>query len=103
SSLNQGFAAFAVLGAMALSGPAATRPVDMLTLDDSRRYMLELINQDRAAKGLLLLEMDAIATKTGQEHAEDMAASCYLSHFDRIGRLPDQRYTEQGGRDRVAE
>jgi uncharacterized protein YkwD len=76
---------------------------EILNLDQARQYMLELINRDRAATGLRRVEMDETATGMGQSHAEEMAVYAYLSHANREGKLPDQRYTEAGGRDRVVE
>jgi len=97
-------------GALALFTIAATstsagirQEEERLSLDEARRYMLTLINQDRATKRLKPVRLDDIATAAGQKHAEEMAAHRYLSHWNREGKLPDQRYTEQGGRDRVQE
>ena len=68
-----------------------------MSLSDARQYMLELINRDRKANGLNPVALDKTATEAGQQHAEEMARMCYLSHWDQLGRLPDQRYTELGG------
>lgn len=70
---------------------------DTLSLAEARRYMLELINRDRMSHGLNPVTMDPIATDAGQKHAEDMAKYCYLAHWDREGKLPEQRYNEAGG------
>jgi uncharacterized protein YkwD len=70
---------------------------DYMPLTDARQYMLDLINRDRKANGLNPVVLDQTATEAGQQHAEEMARMCYLSHWDQMGRLPDQRYTEQGG------
>ena len=77
--------------------PAAGAHTDLLTLEQARAYMLELINRDRASKNLRPLEMDTVASRAGQKHAEEMASYAFLSHHNREGKLPDQRYTEAGG------
>lgn len=74
-----------------------------LTYEQARRYMLELINRDRATKNLRPVEMDSVASRAGQKHAEEMAAYAFLSHHNRDGKLPDQRYTEAGGQGVVLE
>ena len=53
--------------------------------------------------GLGSLALDPVGTAAGQKHAEEMAAHRYLSHWDLDGKLPDQRYTEAGGKDHVQE
>jgi uncharacterized protein YkwD len=88
-------------GASAANGaPAGKR----LTLAQARRYMVELINRDRATAGLRPVELDdGPPTKAGQLHAEDMARSGYLGHWGTDGSVPEQRYTEAGGADMVLE
>jgi uncharacterized protein YkwD len=76
---------------------------DFLPLAGARKYMLELINRDRATEKLPPVELDDAACEAGQEHAKEMAANCYLSHWDMKGRKPLQRYTEAGGSDWVME
>lgn len=72
-------------------------------LAEARDYLLSLINADRSAAGLKPVALDPIATAAGQKHAEEMAVQKYLSHWNREGKLPDQRYTEAGGTDAVSE
>ncbi len=110
SSPTRGFlAAFVAALGIACVSMGEARPVnqadstDTLTLQQARIYMLDLINNDRAAKGLKPVALDAVAEAAAQKHVEEMASLVYLSHYDREGRLPDQRYTEAGGRDRVQE
>jgi uncharacterized protein YkwD len=83
--------------------PAAGAHPDLMTLEQARVYMLGLINRDRASKNLRPLEMDAVASRAGQKHAEEMASYAFLSHHNREGKLPDQRYTEAGGTGLVQE
>jgi uncharacterized protein YkwD len=76
----------------------------MLTPDQARKYMLELINRDRASAGLAPVALEqAAASRAGQRHAEDMAAHGYTGHFGTDGSVPEQRYTEAGGADMVLE
>lgn len=69
----------------------------IMSLDQARAYMLALINRDRAAGGLAPVAMDPVATAAGQKHADDMAQQGFISHWNKFGKKPDQRYTEAGG------
>jgi uncharacterized protein YkwD len=82
--------------------PAA--PHDGLTPSQARRYMVQLINRDRASLGLAPVVLDeAVPTRAGQAHAEDMAAHGYLGHWGTDGSVPEQRFTAAGGTDMVLE
>lgn len=74
-----------------------------LNLEDARKYMLELINKDRAEHGIKPVKLDEIANKAAQGHAEEMAQNAYLSHVNLAGEKPDIRYTKAGGVDAVGE
>ena len=75
-----------------------------LTPDEARRYMVELVNRDRASVGLPPVELDVgPPTVAGQAHAEDMASHGYLGHWGTDGSVPEQRLTEAGGVDMVLE
>ncbi len=65
--------------------------------------MLELVNADRKNEGLGAVEVDDIATRAGQEHAEDMVKNGYRAHWGSDGSVPEQRYTEAGGDQLVQE
>jgi uncharacterized protein YkwD len=79
-------------------------PADKLTIPQARRYMLALINHDRATQGLSPVELDeGPPTAAGQAHAEDMATLGYLGHWGSDGSVPEQRLTEAGGADMVLE
>jgi uncharacterized protein YkwD len=80
------------------------RPTKRLTIPEARRYMLALVNRDRATQGLGPVELDEGApTVAGQAHAEDMAHLGYLGHWGSDGSVPEQRHTEAGGEDMVLE
>lgn len=92
--------AVAALSAAPFGQPAfsaASSRTELLTLDQARAYMVELINQDRATKDLVPVALDSGATDAAQKHAEDMAAHRYMSHYNLEGKSPNQRYTEAGG------
>src|SRR5262245_32530123 len=81
----------------------AERPKGPLSLEDGRRYVLDLINRDREAAGLKPVELDDIATNAAQRHAEDMAEHGFTAHWGSDGSVPEQRYTEAGGEHMVQE
>jgi uncharacterized protein YkwD len=84
--------------------PHVERPQKKLTIPEARRYMLELVNRDRATQGLGPVELDDGApTIAGQAHAEDMVRLGYLGHWGSDGSVPEQRHTEAGGIDMVLE
>ncbi|MDI1432419.1 CAP domain-containing protein [Polyangium sorediatum] len=66
---------------------------------DAERYMLDLINRDRAAQGLSALPWDETAARAARRQAEDMAARGFTAHWGSDGSVPEQRYTEAGGED----
>lgn len=78
-------------------------PKSAMNLEQARRYMLTLVNRDRAANGLSQLTLDETASKAGQRHAEDMATNGYTAHWGTDGSVPEQRYSEAGGTDFVQE
>ena len=106
-----GSAAVANPGASSATAPATkqvvttvVRPTKRLTIAEARRYMLALVNRDRATQGLGPVELDEGApTIAGQAHAEDMAHLGYLGHWGSDGSVPEQRHTEAGGANMVLE
>ena len=89
-------------GAGGPAGPAASRPT--MTIAEARKYMVELINRDRASMGLAAVTLDdGPPTRAGQGHAEDMAANGYLGHWGLDGSVPEERFTAAGGTDMVLE
>jgi uncharacterized protein YkwD len=80
------------------------RPKKPLTIAEARRYMLDLINRDRATQGLPPVALDdGPGQAAAQQHAEDMAKLGYLGHWGSDGSVPEQRHTEAGGSDMVLE
>lgn len=68
-----------------------------LSIADAKQYMISLINRDRKSAGLKEVTSDEIAERAGNLHSDEMAKLGYLSHWDRLGRKPDQRYCSVGG------
>jgi len=94
-----------VVAPAAKAAPAdVPRPTKLLTVPEARRYMLALVNRDRASQGLGPVELDeGPPTIAGQAHAEDMVRLGYLGHWGSDGSVPEQRHTEAGGADMVLE
>ncbi len=84
---------------------SATAPVaGRMTLAQARRYMLDLVNRDRASAGLPPVALDeGPAQRAGQQHAQDMAKNGYLGHWGTDGSVPEQRFSEAGGAGMVME
>lgn len=74
-----------------------------LNLQQSRDYMVSLINKDRQANGLSPVVLDLIASQAGQIHTEDMVLNNHHGHYDVDGKKPWQRYTQSGGQGYVSE
>ena len=62
---------------------------------DLRQLVLDLTNDARRAAGLSPVRLGA--NLAPQEHAEDMAESCFLSHWGTDGMKPYMRYSLAGG------
>ena len=62
---------------------------------DLRQIVLDLTNDARRAAGLTPVRLGA--NLAPQEHAEDMAESCFLSHWGTDGMKPYMRYSQAGG------
>jgi uncharacterized protein YkwD len=74
------------------------RPKGLLTVAEARRYMVSLLNRDRASEGLPPVLLDeGPPTLAGQAHAEDMAHLGFLGHWGSDGSVPEHRHTRAGG------
>ena len=69
----------------------------------ARDLLLKMVNEERAARNLSLLQLDQFASRVGDEHATDMIEGKFLSHWGRDGRKPYQRYSFAGGTDAISE
>jgi uncharacterized protein YkwD len=87
------------------------RPTDLragtasgpMTRDEAERYVLALVNADRAEHGLPALAWDETAARAARRHAEDMAAHGFTAHWGTDGSVPELRFTEAGGEDAAFE
>jgi Cysteine-rich secretory protein family len=68
-----------------------------MDLEVARQYVLDLVNADRRAQGLLPVERDTVAERAAQEHADDMAHLGFTAHWGSDGSVPEERYTHAGG------
>ena len=73
------------------------RPAGPVGLEEARRYVLGLVNKDRAEADLEPVERDEVAEQSGQRHVEDMVQHGFTAHWGTDGSVPEQRYTEAGG------
>ncbi len=70
---------------------------DMMSIAEAKQYMIALINRDRKSQGLKEVTADGTADRAGEMHSDEMARLGFLSHWDLMGRKPDQRYCSVGG------
>jgi uncharacterized protein YkwD len=87
----------------ALASRNVPAPKGKLNLEQARKYVLKLVNRDRADNGLPPVSFDETATRAGQRHAEDMARAGYTAHWGTDGSVPEERYSDAGGTDFVQE
>ena len=64
--------------------------------------MLELVNQERASRGLKPLEPDPEMTEVARRHSADMFRRGYFSHYTPEGKDPFERMRESDVRFRTA-
>ena len=79
------------------------RPSGRMTLSEAQRYVLALVNRDRAEHGLKPVTWSDIPAKAGQRQADDMAAHGFTAHLGTDGSVPELRYTQAGGKGMVME
>lgn len=92
--------ALALACAAALAQPAAARSADLsepIVYQQAQDYMLQLINAERARAGAAPVRSDPLAAQAGKQHADDMCAGAYISHWDREGLKPARRFNLLGG------
>ena len=97
-------AAFMACASAQHAAPApSVSPTGPLNVEQARRYVLALVNRDRADHGLSALVLDDTASRAGQRHAQDMARAGYTAHWGTDGSVPEERYSDAGGTDFVQE
>lgn len=96
----------AIGGCVALSGsasaearkvPKGSASAQLLDYAAAQKFMLSLINRDRAKAGVSPVVLDDAASMAGLRHAQDMTAKGFTGHIGTDGSVPEQRYTESGG------
>ncbi|MGK4004294.1 CAP domain-containing protein [Sorangium sp. So ce1036] len=68
-----------------------------MTRAEAARYVLDLVNRDRAAHALPPVAWDETAARAGRRHAEDMVRVGFTGHWGSDGSVPEERYTTAGG------
>ena len=106
ASHKAAFAFFLVLSVLSTAcgpkqsaGLAMEKPKGPLGLEDARRYVVDLVNRDRAEEGLPPVELDDTASDAAQRHSNDMAAHGFTAHLGTDGSVPEQRLSEAGVND----
>ena len=69
----------------------------------AHEQLLKQVNAERSAANLGQLKLDDLACSVANEHAQDMAAREFLSHWGSDGRKPFHRYSQAGGTAAVQE
>lgn len=90
----------ALSGSASAEGQKSAKRSDAARLLDyagAQKFMLSLINRDRAKAGLSPVVLDEAASKAGLRHAADMTAKGFTGHIGTDGSVPERRYTESGG------
>jgi uncharacterized protein YkwD len=72
-------------------------PKGSMGREEAERYVLALVDRDRAAYGLAPLRWDETAAQAARRHARDLLEHGVTSHVGTDGSVPEQRYTEAGG------
>jgi uncharacterized protein YkwD len=72
-------------------------PKGSMGREGAERYVLALVDRDRAANGIAPLRWDETAARAARRHARDLLAHGVTSHVGTDGSVPEQRYTEAGG------
>jgi len=82
-------------------GPGVDPGVTTVPIRDryarARVEMVAAVNADRARHGRPPVVLDSLATVVAQDHADEMAAVGFLSHYSANGFAPYERYAAAGG------
>ena len=70
---------------------------DDKVLDQLRSNILQLVNEERAVAKVPPVAIDDLATQVATKHAREMVKHKYVSHWNREGLKPYQRYSFAGG------
>lgn len=69
----------------------------------ARIEMVDAVNADRARHGRPPIVLDSLASVVAQDHAEEMSAGGWLSHYNAAGLAPYERFAAAGGTGHVLE
>ncbi|WP_437747713.1 CAP domain-containing protein [Sorangium sp. So ce1504] len=94
---SEGKAAGVEAGGEAQGAQAPPAPGQQMTRAEAARYVLGLVNRDRAAHKLPPVRWDETAARAGRRHAEDMVRIGFTGHWGSDGSVPEERYTAAGG------
>lgn len=105
ASLAAALAALCACGGGSSGGltPIDSPPEGPMDLVTAKRYLLGIVNRDRAAHGLDAVVWDEAAARAAQAHAEDMTEGGFTAHIGSDGSVPEMRYTAAGGEGFVME
>jgi len=70
---------------------------EVANVEALRANILQLINEERDVGRVRSVELDEFATQVATRHAEEMANEEFVSHWNRNGLNPYQRYSFAGG------
>ena len=90
----------------ATPAPARAQDPDLGNPDTysfSQQFALMLINQERRREGLAEVKLDPVASQAAKDHADDMLAGSFFSHWNRAGDKPTRRYNRLGGYHNLSE
>jgi uncharacterized protein YkwD len=96
-------AAPVLLAALLLAPAAGAQDFELACPADEELRVVELINQERAARGLGPLALDVRLGAAALRHSEDMADGCFLSHGGSDGSNPGSRVRDAGYSDYAGE
>jgi uncharacterized protein YkwD len=87
--------------------PVPARAVSLINdpdqYDFAQQYLLLQINRERTHAGQKKVRLDALAGQAAKQHADEMLAGGYFSHWNAAGIKPTRRYNLLGGYDAVGE
>lgn len=89
--------ACAGLGLTLLDRTASSNDDLEKTFKDIRKYLLEMINEERDVEKVKQVELDDFASEVANKHAADLAANEFISHWGSDGLKPYHRYSNAGG------
>lgn len=78
------------------AAPVVVAPVVASSASDQERYMFDLVNKERASRGLGAFSFDDSLANVGRAHCKDMVDRGYFSHDTPEGVSPFSRIDQAG-------